>query len=390
MVVIREVRHPLALDFANERLVYHLRKDEKKSWDYIAANVENNSGEPSTRATVQRAYLRFSVKNGKSAYKFANCGRFAWKLTPAIEKFLLRKLLCLRKKMICTSVTLQGILAKEKGVQLADSAIRKFLISEGYKWSPRAQKRLYSEKDMAKRYKFSVAVAKMSLMEIRKKLALSMDGVILTTPPTDPTDLANYCHNGETHMWRKDDEAALPELAGGHPYADQIPLSRALPLWGGISEGGFAEVVMHKKKKLTIVEWLRVVEGGKLTDAIRSLKPSRQRPFHVLCDNEKFLKSKLCAKAYKDRKVKLWFVPPRSPDLNPVERFWSWLRRELRRRDLQDFNKKTPVLGKMAYRRRVRAVLKSSKAQQVAKNVAKGFKKVCQKVVAKGGAHSGK
>ena len=130
MVVIREVRHPLALDFANERLVYHLRKDEKKSWDYIAANVENNSGEPSTRATVQRAYLRFSVKNGKSAYKFANCGRFAWKLTPAIEKFLLRKLLCLRKKMICTSVTLQGVLAKEKGVQLADSAIRKFLISE--------------------------------------------------------------------------------------------------------------------------------------------------------------------------------------------------------------------------------------------------------------------
>ena len=44
----------------------------------------------------------------------------------------------------------------------------------------------------------------------------------------------------------------------------------------------------------------------------------------------------------------------------------------------------------MAYRRRVRAVLKSSKAQQVAKNIAKGFKKVCQKVVAKDGGHSGK
>ena len=53
-------------------------------------------------------------------------------------------------------------------------------------------------------------------------------------------------------------------------------------------------------------------------------------------------------------------------------------------------SKKTPVLGKMAYRRRARAVLKSSEAQQVAKNITKGFKKVCQKVVAKDGGHSGK
>ena len=68
----------------------------------------------------------------------------------------------------------------------------------------------------------------------------------------------------------------------------------------------------------------------------------------------------------------------------------SWIRRELRRRDLQDFFEKIPVLGKMAYCRRVRAVLKSSKAQQVAKNIAKGFEKVCQKFVAKDGGHSGK
>ena len=102
------------------------------------------------------------------------------------------------------------------------------------------------------------------------------------------------------------------------------------------------------------------------------------------------MKAKTCQKACVAQKLKLWFVPPRSPDLNPVERFWAWLRKELRRRDLRDLNQKKAVLGKMAYKRRVRAVLKSKQAQQVAKNIAKGFKRVCQIVVKNGGAHSGK
>ena len=90
------------------------------------------------------------------------------------------------------------------------------------------------------------------------------------------------------------------------------------------------------------------------------------------------------------RFIKISFVPPRSPDLNPVERFWSWLRRELRHRDLHDLHAKRPVLGKMAYRRRVRGIMKTKKAKLVATNITKGFKKVCKKVVEKQGAHSGK
>ena len=99
---------------------------------------------------------------------------------------------------------------------------------------------------------------------------------------------------------------------------------------------------------------------------------------------------KKCMKACARKRVKLWFVPPRSPDLNPVERFWAWLRKELRRRDLDDLRSKRPVLGKTAYKQRVRNVFRSQKAQQAAKNLAKSFKKTCQKVVRLRGAHSGK
>ena len=43
-------------------------------------------------------------------------------------------------------------------------------------------------------------------------------------------------------------------------------------------------------------------------------------------------------------------IPPRSTDLRPVEKFWSWLRRKLRAMDLKDAVAKRPVLGKMAYK----------------------------------------
>jgi hypothetical protein len=91
---------------------------------------------------------------------------------------------------------------------------------------------------------------------------------------------------------------------------------------------------------------------------------------------------------YARLRISLWHVPPRSPDLNPVEKFWAWLRKKLRALDLMDAVKKRPTLGKMAYRVRVRRVLQSAAAQRVAKNCALGLRKVCQEVVKRGGRAS--
>ena len=110
----------------------------------------------------------------------------------------------------------------------------------------------------------------------------------------------------------------------------------------------------------------------------------------MLCDNESFLRAKKTQQAYRDAKVNLWRIPPRSPDLNPVERFWSWLRRKLRAMGLKDAVAKRPVLGKMAYKSRVRTVCSSQQAQRVAMACARGLKKVCKEVVRnKGAATSG-
>ena len=53
--------------------------------------------------------------------------------------------------------------------------------------------------------------------------------------------------------------------------------------------------------------------------------------------------------------------------------------------DLKDAVAKRPVLGKMAYRQRVRRVMQSAKARNVAINTWGSFRKTCREVVKKKG-----
>lgn len=71
-------------------------------------------------------------------------------------------------------------------------------------------------------------------------------------------------------------------------------------------------------------------------------------------------------------------IPAHSPDLNPIESFWSWLKKELRRRDLEDLRQKQPPLGKTAYKQRVKSILKGKKAQKAARAKFANFRKVCK------------
>ena len=111
---------------------------------------------------------------------------------------------------------------------------------------------------------------------------------------------------------------------------------------------------------------------------------------HVLCDNESFLRAKESLKAYKKFNIKLWDNAARSPDLNPIERFWAWLRKALLHMDMADLKAGREVPGKTAYKERVRRLLKTARAQKAAANHAKSWRKTCQIVVKRKGGASGK
>ena len=191
-------------------------------------------------------------------------------------------------------------------------------------------------------------------------------------------------------MWRKHGEANTPRLAGASEYDKQVPIGRAIPLWGGISADGFQAVLWHAKKKTDHEEWSTAVRDGRLTNAIRKINPKRRSgPWTVLCDNESFLRHKASMRAYAAKHVNLWAVPPRSPDLSPVEMFWAWVRRQLRLKDLNDMKQKRACLGKTAYTLRVKALLRGRKAQNVAGQWAKKFRASCQAVLEAKGAAAG-
>jgi len=385
MPLVQEVRHPKSLDFKNERKAVLLR-ETGRTWDHIRGQVRNRQGGLPSVSHLKRVCKGFSHKSGQRVYNYQNCGQKPTKVTKTVEKFLVQRLLALRLLCTCTATTLQREVLAAKCVSLDVSTIRKILSKHGFQWLPKAQKRKYSKRRKQERLAFAKAVLRLSTAELREKLSLSMDGVVLAVPPKDATDRANYCAYGAGHMWRKHGEAGAEKLAGDDPYPQQIPQARIVPLWGGLSEGGFSVITFHKKRKLTSEEWCHVVRRGKLTAAIRALEPSKaDGPWKVLADNESFLHTAASRRAMADEGITLWRMPPASPDLNPVEKMWAWLRRRLREKDREDLRRKRPVPGLTAFQARVRAVLASAKAQEVASNIAASFRKTCKEVVAKKG-----
>ena len=227
-------------------------------------------------------------------------------MTADVQKFILRRLLAKRMNTVITSVSLAGDVAREKHVILEASCIRKFLANSGYKWLPRSQKRKYGKEAMEERVRFAKAALRLSKKDLRLKLAMSLDGVVLSMPPQNEIERFNYCWGGFTHMWRKPSESKYAPLAGADAYDKQVPVARAIPLWGGISEDGFAAVLWHKRKKTNNEEWAEAVRAGCLTDALRKINPKRRGgPWTILCDNEGFLRHKNCLRAYAAKHIDL-------------------------------------------------------------------------------------
>ena len=387
MPLVQEVRHPKSLDFCNEKKVVIARDVRGCTWEEVAASVVNLQGEQPSVSTVKRIYANLSTRTGRRTLGYKRCGRKPWKCTKAVEAYLISRLRSLRRATVCTAETLRVELVKGRGVHLDSSTIRKILRKHGYRWLPRAQKPQV-DADLAKaRVKFAKGVVRMTKKELRGALSLSMDGVIFSCPPRDPAERANFCKQGITHMYRKIGEAAQPDLSGDDPYPDQIPPSRLVPMWGGISEGGCAIVTFHGRRKITTDEWVKAVKAKKLKAAILSTNPLRRRgSWRVLCDGEKFLWSRASKKACSDCHVTLWPMPPKSPDLNPVEKFWGWLRKRLLLKDLADLEAGRPALTKKAYKARIRCIMRTRVAQAKARRFAGDFRRVCKEVIKKKGA----
>ena len=96
-------------------------------------------------------------------------------------------------------------------------------------------------------------------------------------------------------------------------------------------------------------------------------------------------------------RVQLCHVPPpththahtRSPDLNPVEMFWGWLRKRLQKMDLADLQAGREPVDRSRLKARVRSLVETRRAKTGARHCFLSLLKTCEKVRRKRGAASG-
>ena len=60
-------------------------------------------------------------------------------------------------------------------------------------------------------------------------------------------------------------------------------------------------------------------------DKLQKAMPDKVR-VHVFCDNARYYRNKDVRAYLESSRVKLHFLPPYSPNLNPVERLWKWMK----------------------------------------------------------------
>jgi transposase len=51
-----------------------------------------------------------------------------------------------------------------------------------------------------------------------------------------------------------------------------------------------------------------------------------KRKIHIFCDNAPYYRNKEVKQHLETSKISLHFLPPYSPNLNPIERLWKWMK----------------------------------------------------------------
>ena len=127
---------------------------------------------------------------------------------------------------------------------------------------------MHIDAEKAQRKAFAAEVEDMTLAQPQAEMHFSMDGVTLTTPPLGTVARSDFLRSDEAFVWRKPSEKNLAELSSHDACRKQAPPSRMLPLWGGISWGGFAVMLRHDERKTNAEDWGEAVRKGALVKAL--------------------------------------------------------------------------------------------------------------------------
>lgn len=91
-----------------------------------------------------------------------------------------------------------------------------------------------------------------------------------------------------------------------------------------INLSGVVDVIDHK----VLVQEDKMLNAEATISFFRKIEEAypQKNGIHVFCDNARYYRNKAVTEHLKTSKIRLHFLPPYSPNLNPIERLWKWMK----------------------------------------------------------------
>lgn len=119
------------------------------------------------------------------------------------------------------------------------------------------------------------------------------------------------------------------------------PTHNVQPAYGWIQKGIRKEVPANSGRSrinlsgvLDVIDYKVLIQEDKMLNAeatisffrkVEAAYPEKKK-VHIFCDNAGYYRNQAVTEYLRTSKVQLHFLPPYSPNLNPIERLWKWMK----------------------------------------------------------------
>lgn len=299
---------------------------------YLANDKSLSVAKISKKCNVSRATVYRYKKKELSAQKTTkrlgeNCGGRPPKLQARDERKLLRALKFLRKEEGRFSSARIMEVAGITRVQVSVRTVRRFLNKHGYYYLQARRKGLLKETDLRQRVKFAKNMKKQYSRDVWKKhVAFYLDGVSFYHK-VNPADQARAAQG---HIWRKKCEGtSIGCTAKGKREGTGGRVAK------------FIVAISYNKGVIKCRQYEKL-DGNYFASFVRNnfdamfTRAEKENSPMWLQDGDPSQNSAVVRKVLHLKRAKLLSIPPRSPDINPIENFFNLIKIELRRQALQD------------------------------------------------------
>jgi len=222
-------------------------------------------------------------------------------IEPQVEKIIVRKM---KKKPNKSSTQLQDDLA-QKGYDVTDRTIRRIRIDLGYNKVKSSLLPNLSEGNIKSRLDYCV-----------KHITDKFSNAVFT-------DESNFqlAANNQVLWYRRDEE--------DKPHLTKPRNNKKIMIWGGISRKGQTPLYIYRLgegEKVTAESYVECIEDSLIDVMDRKFGKNKWR---LLQDNARPHAAQYTQEFIEENNIRLIVHPPYSPDLNPIEKVWAWMKSDI-------------------------------------------------------------